>query len=106
MTLAACGSDTDTPSASTSSSDVSNVFSPPSITDTAPADSPCPPAVPTKAGAPDWTLPGATGSVAVTGPTHTTAPQIDVEAPFSVTETQVHTLPSNWPAGAGLPDEH
>ena len=35
---------------------------------------------------------GATGSVAVTGPTDTTAPQIDVEAPFSVTETQVHTL--------------
>jgi hypothetical protein len=92
MTLAACGSDTDTPSASTSSSDVSDVFSPPSITDTAPAESPCPSAMPANAGAPDWTLPGATGSVAVTGPTDTTAPQIDVEAPFSVTETQVHTL--------------
>jgi peptidylprolyl isomerase len=92
MTLAACGSDSETPAASTSSSEVSDVFSPPSITATTAEHSPCPSAAPTEAGVPDWTLPGATGSVAVTGPSDTTAPQIDVKAPFSVTETQVHTL--------------
>jgi FKBP-type peptidyl-prolyl cis-trans isomerase len=43
-------------------------------------------------GAPEWTLTGTTGDVAVTGPTKSTAPQIKVDAPFSVTETQVHTL--------------
>ena len=37
-------------------------------------------------------MPGTTGSVAVTGSTDTTAPKVDVSAPFSVTETQVHTL--------------
>jgi hypothetical protein len=92
VTLAACGSDTETPSASTSSTPVSDVFTPPSITDTATDAYACPAAAPANAGPPEWTLPGASGSVAVTGPTHTTAPQIDVEAPFSVTETQVHTL--------------
>jgi FKBP-type peptidyl-prolyl cis-trans isomerase len=91
MTLAACGSDAETSSASTTSSPVSDVFTPPSMP-AAPADSPCPMAPPVNAGAPEWTLPGTTGSVAVTGPTATTAPQIDVEAPFSVTDTQVHTL--------------
>jgi hypothetical protein len=92
MTLAACGSDTETPSASTSSSPVSDVFTPPAITGTATGNGTCPTAPPANAGAPEWTLPGATGSVAVTGSTDTTAPQIDVSAPFSVTETQVHTL--------------
>nr|WP_313959991.1 FKBP-type peptidyl-prolyl cis-trans isomerase [Mycobacterium deserti] len=92
MTLAACGSDSDTATASTSSSPVSDVFTPPSIPETKPEDSPCPPAAPANTGAPEWTLPGATGSVAVTGATDKTAPQIDVEAPFSVTETQVQTL--------------
>jgi peptidylprolyl isomerase len=39
--------------------------------------------------------------VAVTGPTDTTAPQIKVDAPFSVTETQVHTLqPGDGPVVA------
>jgi peptidylprolyl isomerase len=37
-------------------------------------------------------LPGATGSVAVTGSTDTAAPVVTVEAPFSVSETQVKTL--------------
>jgi FKBP-type peptidyl-prolyl cis-trans isomerase len=92
LTLAACGSDTETPAASTSSSEVSDLFSPPSIPMSKPEDSPCPPAAPADTGAPEWTLPGATGSVAVTGPTDKTAPQIHVEAPFSVTETQVQTL--------------
>lgn len=41
---------------------------------------------------PEWTLAGATGSVAVTGSTATAAPMVKVEAPFSVTQTQVHTL--------------
>jgi len=91
MTLAACGSDSDT-SSSTTTSSASDAFSPPSVTETATEPSPCPPAAPKSGGTPAWTLPGATGSVAVTGPTDTTAPLIKVEAPFSVTETQVHTL--------------
>ena len=68
------------------------MFSPPSYTETATEPSPCPPAAPKSGGTAEWTLPGATGSVAVTGPTDTAAPRIDVQAPFSVTETQVHTL--------------
>lgn len=93
MALAACGSDKDAPAASTSSSSpVSDVFTPPSVMSTAPVASPCPPAPPANAGNPEWTQSGATGSVAVTGPTDSTAPQIKVNAPFSVTETQVHTL--------------
>jgi peptidylprolyl isomerase len=101
MTLAACGSDTDTPSASTSSSPVSDVFTPPAITGTAAGDSGCPTAAPANVAEPEWTLPGATGSVAVTGSTDTTAPKIDVKAPFSVSETQVHTLrPGDGPVVA------
>ncbi len=60
--------------------------------ETANGDNACPSAAPAPAGEPKWTLRGATGSVAVTGPTDSTAPQIKVDAPFSVTETQVHTL--------------
>jgi hypothetical protein len=48
--------------------------------------------MPQSGGTPEWTLRGATGSVSVTGPTATTAPLIEVDAPFSVTQTQVHTL--------------
>ncbi len=51
------------------------------------------PTTPSQNGAtPDWTLAGSTGSVAVTGSTDTTAPRVDVTTPFSVTQTQVHTL--------------
>jgi peptidylprolyl isomerase len=95
MGLSACGSDKGTPAASPSSSPTSDVFappSPPSFTETATGENSCPSAAPTNAGPPEWTLPGATGSVAVTGPTDSTAPQIKVSAPFSVTDTQVHTL--------------
>jgi hypothetical protein len=95
MTLAACGSEKDAPAASTtssSSSPASDVFTPPSVMSTAPVASPCPPAAPDNAANSEWSLSGATGSVAVTGPTASTAPQIKVNAPFSVTETQVHTL--------------
>jgi len=42
--------------------------------------------------APEWTLTGATGSVAVAGSTDSSAPYVAVKSPFSVTETQVHTL--------------
>jgi FKBP-type peptidyl-prolyl cis-trans isomerase len=52
----------------------------------------CPSAPPAAGGTPEWTLPGATGSVAVIGSTDATAPSVEVAAPFSVTETQVHTL--------------
>lgn len=84
MTLAACGSDTKTSSASSPSGAEVATSSPT-------AASGCPTAAPAN-GAVDWTLPGATGSVAVTGSTDNTAPQVKVEAPFSVTTTQVHTL--------------
>lgn len=63
-----------------------------SVTETATAANACPTAAPEDGGTPDWTLPGMTGSVAVTAPTDTTAPAINVSAPFSVAETQVHTL--------------
>ncbi|MDT5148405.1 MAG: hypothetical protein QOI01_138 [Mycobacterium sp.] len=69
MTLSACGS-----------------------SETATAAGACPTAAPVAGGTPEWTLPGASGSVAVTGSTDTTAPYVKVDGPFSVTETQVHTL--------------
>jgi FKBP-type peptidyl-prolyl cis-trans isomerase len=56
------------------------------------ADSSCPTAAPGDGGTPEWTLPGATGSVAVTGSTDSAAPRVDVTTPFSVTQTEVHTL--------------
>jgi FKBP-type peptidyl-prolyl cis-trans isomerase len=90
IALAACGSDTAPPAAS--SSPVSDVFTPPSIAQTATEASACPTAAPATGGTPEWTLPGATGSVAVTGSTDTATPIVDVTAPFSVTETRVHTL--------------
>jgi len=97
-TLAACGSDTETSSASTSSTSTS-AADPFSVTQSqVPAAPPpsaaattCPTAAPT-GGTPEWTLDGATGNVAVTGSTDTTAPDVKVGTPFSVTETQVHTL--------------
>lgn len=59
---------------------------------TATAAGACPTAAPQNGGTPDWTLAGTTGSVAVTGSTDTHAPRVDVTAPFSVAQTQVHTL--------------
>jgi FKBP-type peptidyl-prolyl cis-trans isomerase len=95
MGLAACSSHKTPPSASTSSGPAStaaitDTVTPPSTQPKA-IDSTCPTAAP-GAGAPDWTLTGATGSVAVTGSTDTTAPRVDVTGPFSVTQTEVHTL--------------
>ena len=54
--------------------------------------SPCPTEAPDGTGTPEWTLKGSTGSVAVTGSTETASPIVKVDAPFSVTQTQVHTL--------------
>jgi FKBP-type peptidyl-prolyl cis-trans isomerase len=59
---------------------------------TATAAGSCPTAAPQNGGTPDWTLSGTTGSVAVTGSTDTTAPLVNVTTPFSVSQTQVHTL--------------
>jgi hypothetical protein len=52
----------------------------------------CPTAAPQDGATPDWTLAGTTGSIAVIGPTDATAPRVTVTGPFSVTQTQVHTL--------------
>jgi len=86
MLMAGCGSKTDSSSASSVDKVSSSISSP-----AAPA-SPCPVALPVSGGTPEWSLTGATGSVAVTGSTATAAPLVKVEAPFSVTQTQVHTL--------------
>ncbi|MCV6963148.1 peptidylprolyl isomerase [Mycobacterium intermedium] len=59
---------------------------------TASAAATCPTAAPQNSGTPEWTLSGTTGSVAVTGSTDTTAPVVKVTEPFSVNQTQVHTL--------------
>jgi hypothetical protein len=96
MTFAACSSDKTTPSASISAGSASApsfteaVTPPPAAPAT--ADSTCPTAAPGNGATPEWTLTGATGSVAVTGSTDTTAPRINVTTPFSVTQTDVHTL--------------
>jgi peptidylprolyl isomerase len=92
ITLAACGSNAETPSATETS--VAEPTAAPSVTNTATDVSSCPTAAPANAGRPEWTQAGSIGSVAVTGSTDTTAPVVKVEAPFSVNETQVHTLKS------------
>lgn len=86
LMLVGCGSRSD--DAATRASNLSEVFSPPAR---AAADN-CPMVEPGGDGAPDWTLPGSAGSVAVTGSTDKVAPSVKVQAPFKVTETQVHTL--------------
>ncbi|MCZ8380656.1 FKBP-type peptidyl-prolyl cis-trans isomerase [Mycobacterium sp. CPCC 205372] len=95
--LTACGSDTSTASTSSSSSRTPVEFFPPSPAAPATPEAPaaaaaCPSTPPAQGAAPEWTLPGATGSVAVTGSTDAAAPLITVTAPFSVGETQVQTL--------------
>lgn len=77
VALAACGSGTEAKS------------EPADPTTTA---SGCPTAAPQAGGTPEWTLAGSTGNVAVIGSTDAAAPSVNVTAPFSVTETQVHTL--------------
>jgi FKBP-type peptidyl-prolyl cis-trans isomerase len=95
MALAACSSDKPASSPSTSSASTSaSAFTEPAAPPPAQpaADSGCPTQAPGDGGTPEWTLSGATGSVGVTGSTDTAAPRITVTAPFSVTETAVHTL--------------
>jgi FKBP-type peptidyl-prolyl cis-trans isomerase len=94
--LAACSSDKPASSptassASTSAPAFTEAVSP-APSQPAAADSGCPTQAPGDGGTPEWTLSGATGSVGVTGSTDTAAPRITVTAPFSVTETAVHTL--------------
>jgi hypothetical protein len=99
-TLAACGSDSDSAASSTSPTSATTPADPFSVTETqTPTETPapaaastCPTAAPANGGTPEWTLPGTTGTVAVTGSTDAAAPNIKVDTPFSVTETQVHTL--------------
>lgn len=59
---------------------------------TANAAGSCPTATPPNGGTPEWTFAGATGSIAVSGSTDTAAPSVNVTTPFSVSQTQVHTL--------------
>lgn len=93
ITLAACGSDTDTAATSSATTpSIADVVSTETAPTPAPAAASCPTTAPPSGGAPEWTLPGTTGSVAVSGSTDTVAPSINVEGPFSVTETQVQTL--------------
>lgn len=95
LTLAACGNDSETSATSASSTSASwadEVLPSPVASTPAPASATCPTAAPENGGTPEWTLPGTTGSVAVTGSTDAAAPSVNVEAPFSVTETQVQTL--------------
>lgn len=97
LALAGCGSETAASSSSASSTSSANAPSAAELGTSPVAEAPapaggCPTAAPQSGGTPEWTLPGTTGSVAVTGSTDTTAPLVKVNEPFSVTETQVHTL--------------
>jgi peptidylprolyl isomerase len=86
LALSACGSAPET--SSNGAPSVTAV----ATSETASAASTCPTAAPEGGGTPGWTLAGTTGNIAVTGSTDTTAPLVKVTGPFSVTETQVHTL--------------
>lgn len=99
LALAACGSDAKDSAGEASLSKVSSAMPDAPMLDAlssaplAPVTaSPCPMTPPAAGGTPQWTLPGATGSVAVTGSTDTAAPVVTVEGPFSVSQTQVKTL--------------
>lgn len=89
LALSACSSDrpVSAPRASTGAPAMAAPESPPATMDRG-----CPTQAPAEGGPPDWTLNGATGSVAITGSTDKVAPLITVTQPFSVSETQVHTL--------------
>lgn len=89
LPLAACESTTQNSSTGTSS--VADLLTAPA-TATSTGVNTCPSVEPRAGTAPEWTLPGSAGSVAVTGSTDKDAPRVDVQTPFTVTETQVHTL--------------
>lgn len=87
LALAACGG-SGTDASSTKSSSVTDLFMPPggeSVTA-------CPSTPPAEGVAADWTLKGATGSIAVTGSTNSAAPSVVVTGPFKVAQTEIHTL--------------
>lgn len=88
-TLTGCGSHSEASPTSTSS--VADLMLPRHPAAPAGASS-CPSTQPRDAVAPEWTLSGATGNVAVTGSTDTAAPVVKVGKPFTVNQTQVHTL--------------
>ncbi len=91
--LTACGSPTKTSSSSsTNAPSISDLYTRPSVAATATDAGACPTVAPQNGGTPEWTLAGTVGSVAVTGSTDTTAPRVTVTTPFSVAQTQVHTL--------------
>lgn len=94
MALGACSSDAETSASPSSTTGPSTVeFFPSDLPELPPAGpSPCPVDAPAPGGTPEWTYSGATGSVAVTGPTDTSAPLVEVQGPFTVAETQVQTL--------------
>lgn len=93
LTLSACGSsDTDTDAAATTTTAPAAESITTTVSETTVAASECPTTAPADGVTPDWNLSGSTGSVAVTGATESSAPAVTVEAPFSVTETQVQTL--------------
>lgn len=92
MTLAACGSESNGGSAKPTAGTPSIAQVASSLPAAPPVTLSCPSAAPAAPGTPEWTLAGATGNVAVTGSTDTAAPFVKVGGPFSVTETQVHTL--------------
>jgi len=92
LTVTACGSPTNTSSSSSSTASISDLYTRPSAPATAANVGACPTVAPQNGGTPEWTLAGTTGSVAVTGSTDATAPRVTVTAPFSVAQTQVHTL--------------
>jgi len=95
VTLSACGSDEKKPEANASSSTEATEPSLPNAVTPMSTDTPAAPSCPTApatGGTPDVTIKGTTGSVAVVGPTDAAAPAVTVNGPFSVTETQVHTI--------------
>lgn len=84
--VAACGSGAKTSSASPT-------------TETTSAASACPTAAADGSAEPDWSFNGANGAISVIGPTAEAGPKVIVDGPFSVTDTEVHTLA----AGDGPP---
>ena len=94
MTLVGCGSPDAKPAAGATSSTISVDPALPNAITPVSTDVPTAPSCPTAAatGGADWKFSGTTGSVAVTGPTDTAAPAVTVSGPFSVTDTQVHTI--------------
>lgn len=94
MGLGACGSSTETSTAASSPEVTASPVTPA-------AGGVCPTAASAADVAPEWTLSGSSGSVAVTGSTDTAAPKVDVTTPFAVAQTQVQTLsPGDGPVVA------